>query len=642
MSRKRDYQPGELVPGTIYQVHRVLGAGGMGTVYDVEDTTIGKRYVLKTLHPELGDRQDLARRMKAEARALARLHHPNIVDVVTAGVTGDDMRLPFYVMERLEGQSLRYVLQKKGALDLPLAYHIAIDLLDALDHAHSLGIVHRDVKPDNIFLHRQPNATTVTKLLDFGIMSVLDGGRGETGGRFLGTLRYASPEQLTGQKPSPKMDLYAAGLVLFEMLAGRGPFDEDDDPAKVGAAHVHREAPLISRFVEVPDALVAIVRATLAKDPARRPQDAHALAAQVRALKKALGPQRGEVSTEHRDTAAAVLIGLEPPSTPPMVHVQPGVAMGALSPLAMSQAVGSLPSIPKTTVRGMMPPTLSGGTLQDEPGTAGPTLASAGAAPNATPHMGQGAFVDRMAPTHSIALETPRMPHNGTDPLGATVPLNAMTAQQAQANAQAYLTPPQASHGPQDTARVTPSAPPPSATPPSAMPPIQWPVERPEARTESAHVQTLPVGTSGGKPIALIAVLSVLVVVAVVVSGLAILRVAGGRASNAAAAASATSSATVAASVTTTPTTDPTPVATMTASTAIASTDPTTSTTSTSPSATTAGARAKPGAIAVPTKPIGAPPATTAVVIAPPPATTPPPVAPPPQPKPPDRPGPGF
>ena len=124
-SRARDYLPGEHVPGTVYEVVRLIGAGGMGTVYDVEDTTIGKRYVLKTLHAQLGAREDLARRMQSEARTLARLHHPNIVDIITAGVTGDELKLPYYVMERLDGHSLRYVLDKGGQLELPHAYHIA-------------------------------------------------------------------------------------------------------------------------------------------------------------------------------------------------------------------------------------------------------------------------------------------------------------------------------------------------------------------------------------------------------------------------------------------------------------------------------------------------------------------------------------
>src|ERR1700722_3474835 len=204
----RDYPPGERIPGTVYQVLRRLGAGGMGTVYDVEDTTIGKLYVLKTLHPQLGNREDLARRMQNEARTLARLHHPNIVEVITAGITADDLRLPYYVMERLSGQSLRVILEKKGQLELPHALHIAIDLLDALDHAHDKGVIHRDVKPDNIFLHRTNANVTITKLLDFGIVSLLDAGPRETAGRFLGTLKYASPEQLRGDNPTPQMDIY--------------------------------------------------------------------------------------------------------------------------------------------------------------------------------------------------------------------------------------------------------------------------------------------------------------------------------------------------------------------------------------------------------------------------------------------------
>src|SRR5271154_664947 len=227
---RREYQPSDPVPGTVYRVVRLIGAGGMGTVYDVEDITIGKRYVLKTLHPQLGAREDLARRMQNEARTLARLNHPNIVEVFTAGVTADDLRLPYYVMERLNGQSLRLVLEKKGVLDPVHAYHIAIDLLDALDHAHDKGVIHRDVKPDNIFLHRTSAGITLTKLLDFGIVSVLDGGNHETAGRFLGTLRYAAPEQLRGERATPKSDVYSAALVVFEILAGRGPFDDEGDP----------------------------------------------------------------------------------------------------------------------------------------------------------------------------------------------------------------------------------------------------------------------------------------------------------------------------------------------------------------------------------------------------------------------------
>src|SRR5580704_6334149 len=234
--RGRDYEPGELVPGTVYQVVRRIGMGGMGTVYDVEDTTVGKRFVLKTLHAQLGAREDLALRMRKEARTLGRLSHPNIVEVITAGVTADDLRLPYYVMERLDGQSLRLVLEKKGQLELPHAYHIAIDLLDALDHAHDKNVIHRDVKPDNIFLHRTPAGVTVTKLLDFGIISQLDAGSRETAGRFLGTLRYAAPEQLRGEQPTPKTDVYAAGLVMYEILAGRGPFDDEADAHRIGAA----------------------------------------------------------------------------------------------------------------------------------------------------------------------------------------------------------------------------------------------------------------------------------------------------------------------------------------------------------------------------------------------------------------------
>ncbi|HEX3342932.1 MAG TPA: protein kinase, partial [Polyangiaceae bacterium] len=443
-TREREYQPGERVPGTVYDVVRLLGVGGMGTVYDVEDTSIGKRYVLKTLHPQLGDREDLARRMQNEARTLARLNHTNIVEVITAGVTGDEMKLPYYVMERLNGQSLRIVLERKGQLELPHAYHIAIDLLDALDHAHDKGVIHRDVKPDNIFLHRTSAGMTVTKLLDFGILSLLDAAQRETAGRFLGTLRYAAPEQLKGDKPTAKVDVYAAGLVLYEMVAGRGPFDDEGDPHRVAAAHIHKPAPLLSSFVVIPKELDALLAAALSKLPAQRPRDAFSFAASVRNLKKALGGAPRENSTENRATAAA-LVGAESAGGPPVVRVNQPVPDGpyVISPAPPGTPPGSMPvAAPVTTMRGMQVP------------SAGPLAASL------DPTARSAEPVDRAAPTNSFVPDVSPRPQHDT---------NAVIAGFEATLASNVVSP----------------------APPIQPAAFRWPPEQPAARSEEPQVQTL-------------------------------------------------------------------------------------------------------------------------------------------------------
>jgi eukaryotic-like serine/threonine-protein kinase len=434
----RDYPPGENIPGTVYKVLRLIGVGGMGTVYDVEDTTIGKRYVLKTLHPKLGAREDLARRVQNEARTLARLNHPNIVDVITAGVTSDDLHLPYYVMERLNGQSLRVVLEKKGQLELAHAYHIGIDLLDALDHAHDKGLIHRDVKPDNIFLHRTAAGVTVTKLLDFGIVSVLDDGNRETAGRFLGTLRYAAPEQLRGEKPTPKMDVYAAALVIYEIVAGRGPFDDEGDGSRIGAAHMNKSPPRLSQFVEVPRELETLLMAALAKDPASRPRDAFSFAASLRNLKRMLQNTARQETTENRATASAVLAPESRPSPE--------------GPHAPSSSSSVPPTrLPQTTMVGMSPPTL------------GPLSATTSAAPGAET---TAEPLDRLAPTKTLATEVDPLPQHGTEAL----PMSALHEAQIATTVDAATLP---------------------LRPPSS-PPLRWPAERGAIRSEDPQVRSVP------------------------------------------------------------------------------------------------------------------------------------------------------
>ena len=280
---EREFLPGQRLEGSPYRIIRLVGAGGMGAVYEVEHEQLGKRYIAKTLLARLRSRDDLVARMNLEAKTLAKISHPNIVDVHHLDVTTDGV--PYFIMEKLSGIDLRRLLRTRRTLDVDTAIGIMFDVLEALGHAHREGVIHRDVKPENIFL-AQNGVETVTKLLDFGISRVIEGGAGITGDRFLGTLHYAAPEQLDGSALTERTDIYAAGCVLFEMLAGRGPFDEEKDPRKIGAAHLKRPAPLLGQFAKVPPELERLVASALEKDPAKRPATALAFAGQLYVLKQ--------------------------------------------------------------------------------------------------------------------------------------------------------------------------------------------------------------------------------------------------------------------------------------------------------------------------------------------------------------------
>jgi serine/threonine protein kinase len=274
----REFQDGDVIAGTRYRVIRLIGVGGMGSVYEVEHMELGKRFVLKALLRELARREDLAARLRNEWRALARLQHANIVNVTDAGTSGGGV--PFYVMERLDGQTLAAHLKLKRRLHVLEAVNIAASVLDALSAAHDIGIIHRDVKPANIFLVSGGGV----KLLDFGVAKIADASSVVTArGLAVGTPRYMSPEQARGERVDGRSDVYASGLILFEMIAGVGPFDDARDANELLLAHLAREAPPLSSLVMgVSPELERILLCMLAKDIRARPTHARQVAQQLR------------------------------------------------------------------------------------------------------------------------------------------------------------------------------------------------------------------------------------------------------------------------------------------------------------------------------------------------------------------------
>ena len=269
------FVPGQVVCGGRYRVISVIAFGGMGDIYEVEDAQIGRRFVLKTLQAGLAGDGDLRRQMQREARVLGRVDHVNVVRVFTAGVDGE---LPYIVMEKLEGASLRQMLRAGTRLPVRAAVRAVIDLLLALDHVHELGVVHCDLKPENIFFHRDRDGVT-PKLLDFGVVRVLP--RGEAAARLGGTLRYASPEQVRGEAVGPRSDVYSMALVLYEMLAGQSPFHDATGSNQIARAQLTRTpAPIAG----LPSGLMRLLHRALAKDASARPRDAFAFARDLKDL----------------------------------------------------------------------------------------------------------------------------------------------------------------------------------------------------------------------------------------------------------------------------------------------------------------------------------------------------------------------
>ena len=252
-----------------YTLTELVGEGGMGVVYRAVDPS-GRAVAIKRLHAEIARAPELVARFEREATAHALLSHPNIaaLHAVGASPAGE----VFFVMELVQGASLARVLEL-GALSRAEALAVAKQVLSALHHAHQLGIVHRDLKPHNILLDRGCRPLAV-KLIDFGLVKLLENVLGAeecerltTTGMIFGTPLYMAPEQITGDAIDARTDLYALGIVLFEMLAGHPPFDSDEVPE---LWDMHLNAPVPSLREHVAEDVDDIVATLLAKHPAER------------------------------------------------------------------------------------------------------------------------------------------------------------------------------------------------------------------------------------------------------------------------------------------------------------------------------------------------------------------------------------
>ncbi|OEV31143.1 serine/threonine protein kinase [Streptomyces nanshensis] len=264
---------GRTVGGGRFQLQSLLGAGGMASVYLAYDSVLDRQVAVKTLHTELGREQSFRERFRREAQAVAKLTHTNIVSVFDSGEDEiDGAMVPYIVMEYVEGKPLRSVLDEDiaqfGAMPTEKALKITGDVLAALEVSHEMGLVHRDIKPGNVMLTKRG----VVKVMDFGIARAMQSGvtsMTQTG-MVVGTPQYLSPEQALGRGVDARSDLYSVGIMLFELLTGRLPFDADS-PLAIAYAHVQEEAPTPSAINQsLTPAVDSLVARTLQKNPNER------------------------------------------------------------------------------------------------------------------------------------------------------------------------------------------------------------------------------------------------------------------------------------------------------------------------------------------------------------------------------------
>ena len=269
---------GRLLDGR-YRILARVARGGMASVYEATDTRLDRTVAVKVMHPGLGDDQEFAQRFVREARAAARLNHPHVVGVYDQGDdTSDGTDTIFLVMEYVPGHTLRDVLRKESPMPPARALALLEPVVSALAAAHRAGLVHRDVKPENVLIADEAHGGTV-KVADFGLAKAVsaDTQHTATGGVLIGTVSYLAPELVIDGRSDARADVYACGVVLYELLTGRKPH-EGESPIQVAYRHVHHDVPMPS-LVEpgIPDYVDALVARATSRDRDQRPADATVL-----------------------------------------------------------------------------------------------------------------------------------------------------------------------------------------------------------------------------------------------------------------------------------------------------------------------------------------------------------------------------
>ncbi len=262
-----------------YEILELIGVGGMANVYRATDVTDGKTVAVKILREEFSENEEFLRRFKNESKAIALLSHPNIIKVYDVCFSD---KLQCIVMEFVDGITLKEYMDSRGRLPYKEALHFIEQIMAALEHAHSRGIVHRDVKPQNVMLLEDGSL----KITDFGIARFARSEAKTITDRAIGSVHYISPEQARGGSTDNRTDIYSAGVLLYEMLTGRLPF-EGDTPVSVALMHIELTPPGVREAApDIPEGLEQIVQRAMAKEPDRRYQSAREMADDIAAFKR--------------------------------------------------------------------------------------------------------------------------------------------------------------------------------------------------------------------------------------------------------------------------------------------------------------------------------------------------------------------